>query len=201
MKPFTTHTGQAMPLFMPNIDTDQIVPKKFLLKIERTGFDEALFYDWRNNADGSLTTDFVLNDPRYKGASILLVGKNFGCGSSREHAPWALLEYGFRVVIASAFADIFYNNSLKTGLLPVRIDERRVAELVERATTIDDYSITVDLVTQLVSDTCGFSERFEIDEFRRNCLLNGLDEIGLTLQHEADISQYENTHTFRPIST
>ena len=181
-----------MALYQPNIDTDQIIPKQFLKRIERTGYGEFLFYDWRFNADGTRRGDFVLNQPRYENASILLAGTNFGCGSSREHAPWSLMDYGFRVVIAPSFADIFYNNSLKTGLLPVALDEKQVAELVRSAQSEEGCQLTVDLENQTVTDGRGFRANFEIDEFRRFCLLNGLDDIGLTLQHEAKISEYED---------
>lgn len=199
MEPFTKHNGLALPLFQSNIDTDQIVPKKFLLWIERTGFEEALFYDWRHNTDGSINTDFVLNDSRYAGSSILLTGKNFGCGSSREHAPWALFQYGFRVIIAASFGDIFYSNALKTGLLPVALSEEKVAGLVKNAMEIKDYKLFVDLENQLVTDEYNFNSPFEIEEFRRYCLLNGLDDIGLTLQYESKISQYEEARGLSPI--
>jgi 3-isopropylmalate/(R)-2-methylmalate dehydratase small subunit len=191
MKKFTKHTGLAVPLFQANIDTDQIVPKKFLLRVERAGFREALFYDWRVSADGTPNPDFVLNQPKYEGGSILLAGKNFGCGSSREHAPWALDDYGFRVIIASAFADIFYNNCFKIGLLPIILPEEQVEELVEKAETLDDYRITVDLENQKVTDSEGFAADFAVDEFRKYCLLNGLDDIGLTLQNADKISAFE----------
>ena len=193
MKKFTAHSGLAVPLFQANIDTDQIVPKKFLLRVERAGFSEALFYDWRVLSDGSPNPDFVLNNPKYQSGSILLAGKNFGCGSSREHAPWALDDYGFRVIIASAFADIFYNNCFKIGLLPIILAEEQVAELVEKAETQENYQITVDLENQKVTDSQGFHSDFTVDEFRKFCLLNGLDDIGLTLQHADKISAFEQT--------
>ncbi len=192
MQKFITHTGLPVPLFEANIDTDQIVPKKFLLRVARAGFGEALFYDWRFNSDGT-PKDFVLNDPKYKGGSILLAGKNFGCGSSREHAPWALDDYGFRVVIASAFADIFYNNCFKVGLLPIVLDEEKVAELVVKSEKLENYQITIDLENQKVTDSQGFEEHFTVDEFRKYCLINGLDDIGLTLQHADKISVFEKT--------
>ena len=185
-----------MPLFQANVDTDQIIPKQFLKSIKRTGFGANLFNDWRFLKDGSPNPGFVLNETKYKNASILLAGKNFGCGSSREHAPWALAEYGFRVIIASSFADIFYNNSLKNGLLPVVLPEEKVAELVQRATDKENYQLTVDLETQTVTDTADFNEKFSINEFSRYCLLNGLDDIALTLQNEAVISLYENQSRF-----
>lgn len=193
MQKFTTHIGLAVPLYQANIDTDQIVPKKFLLRVERAGFGEALFYDWRFNSEGTPKEDFVLNNPKYQGGSILLAGKNFGCGSSREHAPWALEDFGFRVIIASAFADIFYNNCFKIGLLPIILDEEQVAELVNNAETLENYQITVDLENQKVTDSQGFESDFAVDEFRKYCLINGLDDIGLTLQHADKISIFENT--------
>lgn len=196
MQNFTKHTGKCVPLFEQNIDTDQIVPKKFLLKVERTGFDEALFYDWRFNPDGSTKKGFVLNDPKYSDASILLTGANFGCGSSREHAPWSLLEYGFRVIIAPSFADIFYNNCCKIGLLPIELNESKMLELILNTKNSDDYNLTVDLETQLISDEENFLTKFKIDSFRRYCLLNGLDDIKLTLQYEEKIKEYENRRLF-----
>ncbi len=185
------HTGQPVAIYRPNIDTDQIIPKQFLKRIERTGYGEFLFYDWRFKPDGSADPDFVLNDPKYAGASILIAGANFGCGSSREHAPWALGQYGFHAVIAPSFADIFHNNSLKNGLLPVRLDEAQVATLAERSQTSADYRITVDLEALLVTDNQGFQAPFEVEEFRRHCLLNGLDDIALTLQNVASIAAFE----------
>lgn len=192
MQKFTTFKGLVAPLFQTNIDTDQIIPKQFLTRIERTGYGAFLFNDWRLNSDGSPKPDFILNDERYSGASILVAGANFGCGSSREHAPWSLLDYGFRVVIAPSFGDIFFNNSLKNGLLPVRLSEDTVDNIVERAKTIDNYSLTIDLENKTVSDGSGINASFEIDEFRRYCLLNGLDDIGLTLQHADKIDVYES---------
>ena len=193
MQKFTKHTGLTVPLYQANIDTDQIVPKKFLLRVERAGFGESLFYDWRFNSDGTAKEDFVLNNSKYEGGSILLAGKNFGCGSSREHAPWALDDFGFRVVIASAFADIFYNNCFKIGLLPVILEEEQVGVLVKNAETLDNYQITVDLENQKVTDNQGFDTSFAVDEFRKYCLINGLDDIGLTLQQADKISAYEKT--------
>jgi len=196
MQKFTKHTGNAVALYQPNIDTDQIIPKQFLKRIERTGYGEFLFYDWRFNADGSVNSDFVLNNPKYKNASILLAGANFGCGSSREHAPWSLTDYGFHAVIAPSFADIFYNNSLKNGLLPVVLSEEKVAELVEKAETLENYQIMVDLESQKITDDFGFKMFFAVDEFRKYCLINGLDDIGLTLRHTDKISAFEKN---RPI--
>ena len=183
-----------MPLDKVNVDTDQIIPKQFLKRIERTGFGEFLFYDWRFSGDGKKIADFVLHAPRYTEASILVAGKNFGCGSSREHAVWALADYGFRVVIASSFADIFSNNSLKNGFLTVRLSDEQVAEITRRAKEIEGYELTVDLEALRVEDGRGFSAPFAMDEFSRHCLLNGLDDIGLTLQHEPDIAAYEAKH-------
>jgi 3-isopropylmalate/(R)-2-methylmalate dehydratase small subunit len=197
MNKFTKHTGLAVPLYRPNIDTDQIIPKQFLKRIERTGYGEFLFYDWRFNSDGSIINDFVLNDPRYSGASILIAGDNFGCGSSREHAPWSLADFGFRAVIAPSFADIFYNNSLKNSLLPVALAEAECAELAQKASSVKNYSLTVDLENQTVSDDLGFHAAFEIDEFRRHCLINGLDDIALTMLNEEKIAAYENAASDR----
>jgi len=191
MEKFTTFEGAVAPLFQTNIDTDQIIPKQFLTRIERTGYGAFLFNDWRLNPDGSPKAGFVLNDDRYAGASILVAGANFGCGSSREHAPWSLMDYGFRAVIAPSFGDIFFNNSLKNGLVPIRLDEATVETIVERAKTRDNYLLTIDLKKQTVTDRNGLAVTFEIDEFRRYCLINGLDDIGLTLQHEQKITEFE----------
>ena len=191
MQTFTTHTGKTVPLLRENIDTDQIIPKQFLKRIERSGYGEFLFYDWRFNADGTIIEDFILNDPRYKEASILVAGANFACGSSREHAPWSLMDYGFRVIIAPSFADIFYNNSLKNGLLPITLDAADIAFLGKKATEDPNFSLTVDLENCTVTDGADFTRSFTIDEFRRHCMLNGLDDIGLTLQHESAITAYE----------
>jgi 3-isopropylmalate/(R)-2-methylmalate dehydratase small subunit len=194
MKPFTVHRGRVAPLDRVNVDTDQIIPKQFLKRIERTGFGQFLFYDWRFGADGKKNTEFVLDEPRYAGASILVAGKNFGCGSSREHAVWALADFGFRAVISSSFADIFANNSTKNGFLAVPLSEAEVAQVMQRAQDIDNYQITIDLEKCEVRDEQGFRAKFTIDEFVRHCLLNGLDDIGLTLQHEAEITSYEAAH-------
>ena len=191
MRPFTVHTGRVAVLDRANVDTDQIIPKQFLKRVERTGFGEFLFYDWRFLPNGELNTDFELNHPRYHGASILLAGKNFGCGSSREHAPWALADYGFRAIIAPSFADIFANNCLKNGLLPVVLTDAEVRELLGWAQQNEAGELTIDLQQQLVCDQARFSAHFEIGEFQRYCLLAGLDDIGLTLRHEAEISAYE----------
>ena len=198
MKPFRTHHGRVAPLDRVNVDTDQIIPKQFLKRIERTGFGQFLFYDWRFSADGQKSAGFVLDEPRYRGASILVAGKNFGCGSSREHAVWALADFGFCVVISSSFADIFANNSTKNGFLTVLLKEEEAAEVMRRAKEIEDYELTVDLEHCEVHDNQGFRATFPVDEFVRHCLLNGLDDIGLTLQHETEISAYEAHHPATP---
>jgi len=194
MKPFRVHKGRVAPLDRHNVDTDQIIPKQFLKRIERTGFGEFLFHDWRRTQDGRPMSDFVLDQPRYKGASVLVAGKNFGCGSSREHAVWALADFGFRVVIAPSFADIFANNSLKNGFLTVVLPEKQVGEVMKRSHKQNDYQVTIDLEQQRVHDEHGLSATFQMDEFSRHCLLEGLDDIALTLQHEADIAAYEVKH-------
>jgi len=191
MEPFRTHTGLVAPLDRANIDTDQIIPKQFLKRVERTGFGQFVFYDWRFNPDGQLNSEFVLNQPRYKDGSVLVTAKNFGCGSSREHAPWALADYGFKVIIAPTFADIFYNNSLKNGLLLVTLAESEVNRLIAHAKEKESYRLTVDLEHRQVHDDQGFATSFEIDDFRRRCLLEGLDDIGLTLRFAEDIAKYE----------
>src|SRR6266852_984362 len=191
MTPFRSHTGLVVPLDRANVDTDQIIPKQFLKRIERTGFGEFLFYDWRFRQSGELDSSFALNEPRYLGASILLAGKNFGCGSSREHAPWALADFGFRAIIAPSFADIFANNCLKNGLLPVVLNEEEVAAIMENASSLDEYELTIDLEKRLITDDKNFSTSFGIDDFQRYCLMEGLDDIALTLLSEADIAAYE----------
>ena len=196
MQSFKIHTGRVAVLDRANVDTDQIIPKQFLKRIERTGFGAFLFYDWRFDSNGEPNPEFELNDPRYRDASILIAGKNFGCGSSREHAPWALVDYGFRAIIAPSFADIFANNCLKNGLLTLTLSESEIADLMQRARTIEDYKITVDLQNKIVADASGFSAAFQIGDFQRHCLLNGLDDIGLTLQHGEAIASYEQR---RPI--
>jgi 3-isopropylmalate/(R)-2-methylmalate dehydratase small subunit len=194
MQPFRKHKGRVAPLFRANIDTDQIIPKQFLKRIERTGFGEFLFNDWRRSAEGVLDPSFVLNQPRYSGASILVAGKNFGCGSSREHAVWALADFGFRAVIAPSFADIFANNCVKNGVLTVVLSEQEASEIARKASELPDYEFAIDLEACTVQDSRGFSSKFQIDEFTRHCLLNGLDDIGLTLKHEAEIAAYEARH-------
>jgi len=185
MKAFTKHTGLVAPLDRANVDTDQIIPKQFLKRIERTGFGEFLFFDWRSDPS------FVLNEPRYEGASILVAGKNFGCGSSREHAPWALGEFGFRVIVAPSFADIFANNCFKNGMLPITLTDSQVEEIMSRAQQCEGYELTVDLERQTIEDSHGLSILFVVSDFQRYCLLEGLDDIGLTLRHEALIREYE----------
>ena len=194
MQPFRKHTGLVVPLDRVNVDTDQIIPKQFLKRIERTGFGQFLFYDWRFDGNGTTKPDFVLHEPRYENATVLVAGKNFGCGSSREHAVWALADYGFRVVIASSFADIFANNSLKNGLLTVTLTEEQVAEILRNAKQKESYQLSIELEKLTVDDEQGFSAKFTMDNFSRHCLLNGLDDIGLTLQHESDVTAYEATH-------
>ncbi|MGH7962298.1 MAG: 3-isopropylmalate dehydratase small subunit, partial [Candidatus Binatia bacterium] len=179
------------PLDRVNVDTDQIIPKQYLKTIKRTGLREGLFSDWRYGSDGSGTKDFFLNQPRYQGATILLARDNFGCGSSREHAPWALLDYGFRCLIAPSFADIFFNNCFKNGMLPVVLQSAEVAQLFKEVEAQPGYQLTVDLAAQTVMTSAGTSFHFAIDPFRKECLLKGLDDIGLTLQHEAEITAYE----------
>jgi len=194
MHAFTVHTGLVVPLDRSDVDTDQIIPKQFLKRIERTGFGPFLFFDWRYLDDGSPNPEFILNRPEYRGASVLLARRNFGCGSSREHAPWALENYGFRVVIAPSFADIFYNNCFKNAVLPIRFDDKTIDDLFARAQQHPGYQLTVDLERQSVTDAFGLRIPFEVDAFRRHCLLNGLDDISLTLQHEAEIAAYELAH-------
>ena len=195
MKPFTVHRGLVAPMDRVNVDTDQIIPKQFLKRIERTGFGEFLLYDWRRTSDGKHDPSFVLNHPRHAGATVMVVGKNFGCGSSREHAVWALEDFGFRVLIAPSFADIFANNCVKNGVLTVVLSEDEVAEIARRAFELEGYEITVDLEQCQVHDTHGLSATFQIDEFTRHCLLEGLDDIGLTLQHDSEITAYEARHS------
>lgn len=197
MRPFREHTGVVAPLDRSNVDTDQIIPKQFLKRIERTGYGEFLFYDWRYTPEGKPQPDFLLNKPEYGGASILVAEKNFGCGSSREHAAWALLDYGFRVVIAPTFADIFHTNAGNNGILLVKLLEAQVEELLWRAKRTPGYKLHISLVDKIVKDDQGFSTNFEIDDFRRTCLLEGLDEIGLTLKHDAEIAAFEQHRAAR----
>jgi 3-isopropylmalate/(R)-2-methylmalate dehydratase small subunit len=194
MEPFKTLTALAAPLDRTNVDTDQIIPKQFLKRIERTGYGDFLFFDWRRTPSGDPNPEFVLNEPRYQHAQILIAGKNFGCGSSREHAAWALSDFGFRCVIAPTFADIFFSNAAKNGILLVTLSEEQVGELLRNAETIPGYQLTVSLPDQTVSDAQGFSAKFDVDPFRKFCLLEGLDDIGLTLRHAAELDKYEVQH-------
>ena len=198
MQPINALTSTAAPLDISNIDTDQIIPKQFLKRIERTGYGEFLFFDWRRIQDGpdagEADASFVLNRPEYSVAKILIAGKNFGCGSSREHAAWALADFGFLAVIAPSFADIFFSNAGKNGMILVRLSEDDVNLLTRRSVARPEHSITINLEEQTVTDDEGFSATFEIDPFRKYCLLNGLDDIGLTLRHEADLDRYEAKH-------
>ncbi len=198
MTPINTLTSTAAPLPLPNIDTDQIIPKQFLKRIERTGYEDFLFYDWRRLQEGpdagKPDPTFVLNKPEYKGAEILLAERNFGCGSSREHAAWAINQYGFRAVIAPSFADIFFSNAGKNGIILVRLTDAEVETLIQRATANPQHKLTISLEAQTVTDAQGFHAHFEIDPFRKHCLLNGLDDIGLTLLHEDKLNAYESQH-------
>jgi 3-isopropylmalate/(R)-2-methylmalate dehydratase small subunit len=191
MEPFTKLKGIVTLLDLPNVDTDQIIPKQFLKRIERTGFGQYLFYDWRFVDGRDLNPEFEMNQPRYRGARILVTRANFGCGSSREHAPWSLEDYGFRCIIAPSFADIFYNNCFKNGMLPVQVKEEQVEQIFQRVRGTPGYELTVDLVNQIIQSEDGLQFRFEVDGFRRHCLLNGLDDIGLTLQYEDKIGEFE----------
>ena len=203
MKAFTQHSGLVAPLDRANVDTDQIIPKQFLKSIKRSGFGQNLFDEWRYMDVGQpgqdcsnrpLNQDFVLNFARYQGASVLLARENFGCGSSREHAPWALEEYGFRSVIAPSYADIFFNNSFKNGMLPIILTEAEVDELFQQCEATEGYQLSVDLAAQTVTRPDGKVYHFEVDAFRKHCLLNGLDDIGLTLQEDQAIAAFEAKH-------
>jgi len=191
MEPFIKHTGIVALVDLPNVDTDQIIPKQFLKRIERTGFGQYLFFDWRFLEDGRPNPHFEMNQERYRGSSILAARANFGCGSSREHAPWALQDSGFRCIIAPSFADIFYSNCFKNGILPVRLSEAQVEEIFQRVRRKSGYQLTVDLERQQIISSDGLACHYEVDSFRRHCLLNGLDDIGLTLAHEDQIKAYE----------
>lgn len=197
MQPFTKLTGIVGPVDRVNVDTDAIIPKQFLKRIERTGFGQFLFYEWRFDEQGAVIDSFSLNQPRYEGASVLISRANFGCGSSREHAPWAIMDYGFRVVIAPSFADIFYNNCFKNGILPIKLSEEQVEDLFQRTTAQEGYQLTVDLDNKTISDGKDLRIEFDLDEHRRQFLLQGLDDIGLTLQHESEIDAYEKKHADR----
>ncbi|MUG85521.1 3-isopropylmalate dehydratase small subunit [Paenibacillus timonensis] len=191
MEAFVKHTGVVGPVDRVNVDTDAIIPKQFLKRIERSGFGQFLFYEWRFDTEGNVNPEFELNKTRYEGASVLISRVNFGCGSSREHAPWAILDYGFRCVIAPSFADIFYNNCFKNGILPIKLSEEQVEELFQRTATHEGYKLTVDLEQKTILDEYGLKLSFDLDEHRRQFLLQGLDDIGLTLQHEDLIAAYE----------
>jgi 3-isopropylmalate/(R)-2-methylmalate dehydratase small subunit len=198
MEPINVLTSKAVPLPLPNIDTDQIIPKQFLKRIERTGYGEFLFFDWRYDSETPDVVkerpDFVLNKPEHKGAKILIAEKNFGCGSSREHAAWALNQYGFLAVIAPTFADIFFSNAGKNGIILVRLSEEDVQTLLDRCTKDPEHKLTINLEAQTVTDDKGFNAHFDIDPFRKYCLLNGLDDIGLTLRHESELDAFESKH-------
>jgi 3-isopropylmalate/(R)-2-methylmalate dehydratase small subunit len=191
MQPFSQHTGLVAPLNRVNVDTDQMIPKQFLKGLTREGYGRVLFYDWRYLPGEKPNPDFELNAPRYKGASILLTAANFGCGSSREHAPWGVLDYGFHVIIAPSYADIFYNNCFKNGILPVTLSQEQVDELLNRVEQTAGYKLTVDLPSQTITDGNGLKYSFELDPFRKYCLLKGLDDIGLSLEHEKEIAAFE----------
>ena len=193
MEPLRIHTGIVCPLNRSNVDTDQIIPKQFLKRIERSGFGQFLFYHWRFDDDGNLRKDFSMNHPKYQGASILVAGENFGCGSSREHAPWAIQDFGFKVVIAQSYADIFKNNCVKNGILTIQASEEQVQTIMKKAES-EEYSLTVNLEDQVVYDNQGLEIKFDIAPYPKEMLLNGWDEIGVTLNYEDKISQYELAH-------
>lgn len=197
MEAFKSHTGLVAPVDRVNVDTDAIIPKQFLKRIERSGFGQFLFFEWRYTQSGEVIKEFSLNQPRFEGASVLISRANFGCGSSREHAPWAILDYGFKVVIAPSYADIFYNNCFKNGILPIKLSEEQVEELFQRTAKNEGYKLTVDLENKVIKDEQGLSITFDLDEHRRQFLLLGLDDIGLTLQHEDKISAYEEAQAAR----
>jgi 3-isopropylmalate/(R)-2-methylmalate dehydratase small subunit len=194
MEPLKEFTGIVAPLDRENVDTDAIVPKQFLKIINKEGFGKFLFYDWRYRDGEQENPDFVLNHPKYRGAGILLTRKNFGCGSSREHAPWALADYGFRIIIAPLFADIFYNNCFKNGILPIKLSEEEVQTLFDKEKITPNYQISVNLEEKAVYDNQGFRTYFTLDDYRRDMLLKGLDEIGMTIEHAAKIETFEEKH-------
>jgi 3-isopropylmalate/(R)-2-methylmalate dehydratase small subunit len=198
MKPFIKHTGLVAPMDRVNVDTDQVVPKQFIKLCTREGFGRVLFYDWRYLPGEKPNPEFILNQPRYEGASVLIARANFGCGSSREHAPWAILDYGFRAILAPSYADIFYNNCFKNGILPVTLPSEQIDELFKRTEKNEGYKLTVDLEQQRVTDNEGLRYSFEIDPFRKEFLLKGLDDIGLSLVHEPEISAFEKKHLHVP---
>ena len=198
MEPFIKLSGMVAPMDRVNVDTDQMVPKQFLKLLTRQGYGRVLFYDWRYLPGEKPNPNFVLNEPRYKGATVIVARANFGCGSSREHAPWAILDYGFRAILAPSYADIFYNNCFKNGILPVTLSNEEMDELFKRTEQNEGYRLTVDLEKQVVTDEKGLRYSFTVDPFRRECLLKGLDDIGLTLVHEEDISSFEQKHLRHP---
>jgi 3-isopropylmalate/(R)-2-methylmalate dehydratase small subunit len=197
MEAFKQHTGIVAPVDRVNVDTDAIIPKQFLKRIERTGFGQFLFFEWRFDENGEVNPNFEPNKPRYQGASVLISRANFGCGSSREHAPWAIQDYGFKVIIAPSYADIFYNNCFKNGILPIKLSEEQVEELFQRTAKHEGYKLNVDLENKKITDEYGLSYDFDLDEHRRQFLLLGLDDIGLTLQHADSIAAYEEKHAAR----
>lgn len=197
MEPFKKLTGIVAPVDRVNVDTDAIIPKQFLKRIERTGFGQFLFFEWRFDEQGQVNPEFEPNKPRYQGASILISRANFGCGSSREHAPWAIKDYGFQVIIAPSYADIFYNNCFKNGILPIKLSEEQVQQLFEATAANEGYQLTIDLEAKTITDGKGLEFSFDLDEHRRQFLLLGLDDIGLTLQHEDKIAAYEAKHASR----
>lgn len=200
MQPFTIHTGVVATLDRANVDTDAIIPKQFLKRIERSGFEDVLFFDWRFLDDGKTPNpDFVLNQPRFQNATVLVARRNFGSGSSREHAVWALENYGFRTILAPSFADIFYNNSFKNGVLPIVLTEEQIEDIFQRTAKTEGYKLTVDLEAMKITDDQGLSLAFTVDDFRRHCLLNGLDDIALTLAHADKIAAYEAAHGLKPV--
>ncbi|MDI4645551.1 3-isopropylmalate dehydratase small subunit [Cohnella hashimotonis] len=197
MQPFTKSTGLVAPVDRVNVDTDAIIPKQFLKRIERSGFGQFLFFEWRFDEQGAVIPEFNLNKPRYQGSTVLLSRANFGCGSSREHAPWAILDYGFNVIIAPSYADIFYNNCFKNSILPIKLSEEQVDDLFKRTEANEGYKLTVDLENKVITDDQGLRIPFELDEHRRQFLLQGLDDIGLTLQHADEIAAYESKNEKR----
>jgi 3-isopropylmalate/(R)-2-methylmalate dehydratase small subunit len=197
MEPFKQLTGIVAPVDRVNVDTDAIIPKQFLKRIERSGFGQFLFFEWRFHENGDINTEFEPNKPRYEGASVLVSRANFGCGSSREHAPWAILDYGYKVIIAPSYADIFYNNCFKNGILPIKLSEEQVEEIFQRTAKFEGYTLKVDLENKQLSDDHGLAISFDLDEHRRQFLLQGLDDIGLTLQHADEITAYEQKHAAR----
>ncbi|WNR42367.1 3-isopropylmalate dehydratase small subunit [Paenibacillus roseipurpureus] len=197
MEAFKQHTGLVGPVDRVNVDTDAIIPKQFLKRIERSGFGQFLFFEWRWDEAGNVIESFPLNQERYQGASVLISRANFGCGSSREHAPWAIQDFGFRVIIAPSYADIFYNNCFKNSILPIKLSEEQVEDLFQRTAKHDGYKLNVDLENKKLSDDFGLEIQFDLDEHRRQFLLQGLDDIGLTLQHEDKITAYEQAHQKR----